>query len=320
MTEPSANDDGGIPTTAATWFVRLAEADAKESHWEEFTTWLEQDPRHSRAYERVCEADSDLLEVMANRLPEAANDDGGGVAPLLRRRGFLGGAMAAVALVAAVFLWPTAPDPPSFETIRTAAGEVRSISLANGSRIELNGGTHLELASEDASLVRLIEGEAAFYVARGDGAPLTVEVGDLTLVDRGTVFNVVRGGGWIRVGVAEGEIVANPGREAVSLPAGRSLRFAEGSGRFALERTDPTNVTGWRQGRLAYRDAPASMVAADLARNLGVDVAVEDELTSRRFTGVIQLTGEPSTIISTSAGLMEGRAVRDGDGWRLLAD
>jgi transmembrane sensor len=321
MNEEPALTDDEIRTAAADWFVRLAGEETSAADWDAFTGWLEASPRHAAAYDAVCEADDAMVALLSSDTtpaepapaPVPANDD----EPFFRRRrGWIAGVMAiAASFFLAVFLWPA--GQADFVTYRTAPGEVRTIALDGGSRIELNGATEIALAEGDVRRVRLTGGEAAFYVVDSSRAPFEVETGGLRLVDQGTVFNVARDAGWIRVGVAEGEILVNPGGENISLTAGRRLAMREGSDTIDVGNTDPSAVAGWRERRLSYSDAPVALVAADLARNLGVEIDVADDLAERRFTGVIQLDGDAAQVLAQAAPLFEARAAQTGEGWTL---
>lgn len=323
MNEEPALTDEEIADAAATWFVRLADPEASAADWDAFTAWLETSPRHQAAYDAVCEADDAMIALAGTAAPAQsaappapANDE---TPPRFSvgRRGWIAGMVAiAASFFLAILFWPGAQDA-GFETYRTGPGELRTIALEGGSRIELNGGTELALADGDTRRVRLVSGEAAFYVTDSARAPFEVEAGGLRLVDQGTIFNVVRDAGWVRVGVAQGEILVNPSAERISMTAGSRLSMREDGGAIDVGRTDPAAVAGWRERRLAYSDAPVEIVAADLARNLGVGISVGDGLAGRRFTGVIQLDGDAAAVLGEAAPLLDARAVPTDGGWTL---
>lgn len=78
------------------------------------------------------------------------------------------------------------------------------IAVSDGLRIEMNGGSEIAVADGEQPIVRFENGEAAFFVESQQPVALRTE--------NGTVFNVIRHDGWIGAGVAEGEIIARPGR------------------------------------------------------------------------------------------------------------
>ncbi|QLC24409.1 DUF4880 domain-containing protein [Parasphingopyxis algicola] len=311
--------DDEIVARAAAWHLRVEGGEMRTPDWEEFTSWLEADALHAEAYNRTVEADADLVAAahagILDSAPEAANDQ----APTSRRRFLAGGVAIAATAIAGVLLWPS-QSQQDFTTYATAAGERRTISVSDGLRVEMNGGTEIAVADGGQPTVRLEGGEAAFFVESRQPGALRVEVGALTLVDNGTIFNVIRHDGWIRAGVAEGAIVANPDSEAVTLTAGQTLRLREGSGMIERGQAEPQDVTAWRDGQLAYSDTPAPVIAADLSRNLGVTVNVDQEIGRRRLTGIIQLDGDEDAIIANAAALLDGYARQTANGWMIAAN
>src|SRR3546814_1727785 len=119
-------------------------------------------------------------------------------APRPSRRRFVwlgaGGAIAA-ALAVTLGLDMTTPDPSAPYTIATGPGARRTIDLADGSRIELNGDTRITLDKAAPRFASLDRGEAMFHVRPDDSDPSVVVVGDAQLVDAGTAFDGLRNAG-----------------------------------------------------------------------------------------------------------------------------
>src|SRR5687768_4854887 len=271
--------DRQIEAEAIGWVIRLH--DAGETDWEAFTLWLEADPAHSAAYDRAALADAEAETMPPSRparpiLP-APPPVFAPPAPGRRvgRRAFLGWGMAAsVALIAGYASLGTGSGAYSLET---APGQRRQIALADGSRIELNGGTRVTLDRERPRFARLERGEALFRVVHNSARPFEVEAGDARLRDLGTVFNVVHDSGMLEVAVSEGAVLYNPGREAAELKPGMGLRKVQGAPLW-IGSLDKAAVGGWYEGRLTYSGAPIARIAADLSRNLGVDIRPADEV------------------------------------------
>lgn len=319
MTGKSVLISGDILARATAWHLRVESGEMRARDWEEFTGWLQSDPLHAEAYNQTVEADADLIAAahtgVLDGASEVANDD----SPPSRRRFLAGGAAIAATAIAGILLWPP-QSQPDFTAYATAVGETRAVAVSEGLRIEMNGGTEIAVAGGDQPIVRFENGEAAFFVESRQPGALRVEIGELTLVDNGTIFNVIRHDGWIRAGVAEGAIIANPQNEAVTLTAGQTLRLREGSGMIERGQAEPQDVTAWRDGQLAYSDAPAPVIAADLSRNLGISVSVDEQIGRRSLTGIIQLDGEEDAIIGNAAALLDGNARQTANGWMIAAN
>lgn len=295
------------------WTIRLRDGSAED--WQDFTAWLEADPEHLAAYDAVALADSTLGDLPSQARPVIA-DQPPAQSPVRSRRGWLvGGGLAAT--VAAGVLTTTLIQAPAAYALETRPGESRTVALADGSRIDLNGGSRILLDRKNPRMASLERGEALFTVRHDDARPFEVKVGDDVLQDLGTVFAVVHEGETTEVAVSEGAVLYNPGREAVRIDPGQKL--SEEDDRVVLAQVDARTVGSWRDKRLSYSGAPLSRVAADLRRNLGVQVRVDPAIADRRFTGLVQLDGGQQVLFERLSALLGVRAVRRGEGWTLTS-
>lgn len=120
-----------IDSEALDWVVRLG--DAAFDDWSAFQAWLEADPANASRYHALS-ADVDEMVGHAAKvnLPGVLSRPVGA-----RKVGYLiGGALAAS--IAMLFVYATLLPPAKSYTVETAAGEMRSLDLADGSRITLS--------------------------------------------------------------------------------------------------------------------------------------------------------------------------------------
>lgn len=296
---------------AIAWTIRLKHGSADD--WRALTAWLEADPGNLAAWDEVSQLDDTLGALPRSPTRPAAATPApsrGGGTP--RRWAYGGGIAAALAGAIAV----TSLQGPATYALETRPGEQRSVTLADGSRLDLNGGTRLVLDRDNPRFARLERGEALFTVVHDEARPFEVQAGRAVLQDLGTVFDVVHEGGQLRVAVAEGAVMYNPAGERVRLDPGMKLTDAGGD-RVAVAAIDPATVGGWTDGRLSYNATPILAVAADLSRNVGVPVRVDRTIAARPFTGVIVLDPDRELLFGRVAALLGVRAVRAGDGWTL---
>jgi|CXWL01.1.fsa_nt_gi transmembrane sensor len=309
--------DEAVLDAAIAWRVRLAAPAASDAEWAAFTEWLEADPAHGQAYDRVALADLDYADALADAPPAASpasNDNE--AAPWFRRRSFVAiAASAALALVATPFL----TGGRDLETFQTRPGETRTIALNDGSRIELNGGTQIALDRKDDRYARLESGEAAFTIRHDAANPFTLEAGDSELVDVGTLFNVRKDAQGLEVAVGEGAVRYNPDDEAVLIAAGSQLILPANAAKPVVSATEPESVGSWRTGRLSYRDASIARIALDLSRAFGAPVSVDPKLSSRRFSGTIQIDRVQAVTMRKVQDLLGVKATPSRNGWRLTA-
>ncbi|WP_260928082.1 FecR family protein [Novosphingobium sp. 9] len=200
-------------------------------------------------------------------------------------------------------------------TIRTAAGESRSFALGDGTRIMLNGSTEIALNRDDPRQAALLSGEAQFTVHHDPVHPFTLIVGDRTLEDVGTVFNVRTSGTAMQVEVAQGAVRYEAGETRVRLDAGDTLS-AKDDGIVTGHRAT-AEIGGWTRGRLVYHDRPLIEVAADITRSRGMAIELAPDLAAQPFTGVIQLDGDDATLQKRLESLLGLKVTSTADGWTI---
>ncbi len=300
---------------AIAWHLGLEEAGSEE--WRRFVAWLEADDDHQEAYDRVTMADVDLAEAFAAtpvplrprrpivRMPQRV---------WLKRTGW-GGGMIAAAAAAWLAIMPATVTTADTYSISTRPGMRNVVTLPDGTKIEMNGGTAVTLDRNNPRVATLDRGEARFAVTHHADRPFEVHVNGMTLRDVGTVFNVVRTAGLVDVAVAEGSVMFQPNREAVSLNKGMALSMHDGQDQIELRHVDARTVGGWVDGRLDYRNAPLASVVEDLARATGVKVHLSGAMAVRSFTGTLQTDRSPEAVVESLAALAGGEAHRDGPGW-----
>jgi len=293
------------------WVIRLQ--DSAFGDWDAFADWLERDPAHLAAYNAALETDQAMAALFT--VPSEPVIEVEPVATRPSRRLFLisGGAVAAA--LAVVVGWTSLDMGRGVRTeYATAAGERREVALADGSKMVLNGATRVALL--DKRHAELIQGEALFTVRHDAADPFIVKTGDVTLEDAGTVFNVVRDETGLRVSVAEGAVIYQPQADAVRLAPGDALSVTGGA-KPEVTRTVAADVGSWRGGQLVYRNETLERVAADVSRNLGVQLRAGKGTEAIPFTGTISTQGGPGAVIERIAALTGTRAIRAGKGWML---
>ncbi|WP_230482903.1 FecR family protein [Sphingomonas sp. Leaf21] len=312
MSQPRDNALSAADAVAMDWALRMA--DPARADWDGFTDWLEADPAHAERYDRMAATLLDAQEALAAH-PELLETP----VPLpmmeTRRRRplrWIGGAVAA-ALVATVGIsvWPDRAQPYAVET---AAGQTRSVPLADGSTILLAGNSRVELDRADPRRAVLARGEALFRVRHDARHPFAVQAGTLSLVDLGTVFDVRIGQARTRVAVAEGAVMVDPKGAALRLDAGQAV--VASADRLIRQNTAPADVGDWRNGRLAFDGVPLGDVAEDVSRFLAQPIAVTPAIANKPFRGTIDLDAirrDPRLL----GPLMDVTVRRQATGWML---
>ena len=305
---------GASPTEARAINLLIRQRDPAFDDWDGFADWLDEDSEHAAIYDAVASLDQDLdglppmvkpLPIMAPAMPRHQT-----------RRAWFGSAMAA-ALVAVIGVSTLNPFGNS-NRIQTAAGEHRTIELVDGSRIEINGGSVVEIDKDRPRFARLETGEAMFHVVHRNNDPFVVETGNDRIVDLGTAFNVVRRERQTSVAVSEGIVLYNPDRDKVRLVAGKAIEVRDGDRQTPIvQDVDVTSIGGWRTGLLVYNDAPLAVVAEDLKRTAGMDVHIAPTAVDLSFRGALIIDADRNRTIADLAALSGTKVQRQGNGWIL---
>jgi len=307
-----------IVDQAIAWHIRQDEMSALD--WHDFVIWLEADAAHALAFDRVSLDQSSLSAqpAIARKAPPVAANDVFEKGPPVRRRWMwtVGGTAVAAGLVA--LLMPLALAPASDPYwLNTKPGQRQDVVLADGTRIEVSGGSRLQLDRRNPRLASLEAGEATFHIRHDERNAFTLHSGGLTVRDVGTVFNVAREGARLDVQVAEGAVLFQPDREAVKLTPGLALSAREDLGRVTLTHVAVDTIGGWRSGRLSFAGEPLAHVADTIRRLYGINLILDPGLSVRPFTGMVRLTGVAERDVPHLAALVGAGWRRDGERWTL---
>lgn len=238
----SAPDDIGtedqLLKEAATWFARMRGPDA-EAHRGAFEAWLRLGALHRQAYNRASEIFA-MGKLLGGRTdtPAAEGSRNGWAQP---RRLFPIAALLVIAAMAWFALGGANPDmrdgapvadgrgPDATFRLATTAGETRATRLADGSLIDLQARTRIEVRfATDRRDIWLEEGSARFTVAH-ERRPLVVHAGGGQIRAVGTLFEVAIGADRrVTVRLLEGTIDVTPATDSgTPRPASRRLRAGQ---------------------------------------------------------------------------------------------
>jgi transmembrane sensor len=307
MTMSAQHSD--IQEAARLWAIRVQ--DPAFADWDGFTGWLERDPAHVEAYEAALDDEAWAAGLLA------AAPVGTPVEMHPRRNWWLPASAAAAAAVAVIGGWAVLDrDAPALQ-IATAPGEHRTIDLADGSKLALNGDTRVTIDPDTPRLVVLHKGEARFAVRHDASDPFVVLSGGTRLVDAGTVFNVVQDGDVLEVAVAEGAVIYEPGPDEVRLAPGDALKRPGKGMKPVLAKANPQAVGSWASGALQYDRPSLDEVARDLTRSIGRTVRTTRGGHRLRFTGTLLLGGTPEEVLARAGPALDVKFVANGEGWTM---
>ncbi|XEG69777.1 FecR family protein [Pseudomonas sp. abacavir_1] len=279
---------------AARWFARVQDGALDAAEQAAFDSWLAT-PEHRHEFEQLQRLWGAADLIPAQRLRELAADEPVALRPQKTRRRWPAFAAAAcvAGLATGVVLFSGWGRDYSAE-FHTALGERRQVELPDGSQLELNGNTRLQVRFHDQRRdVTLERGEAMFSVAHAADRPFVVDAGLGAVTVTGTRFDVRRDADEVRVAVEEGKVRV-AGREAASaeqlLTAGLGTHI-DAQGRVApAAATDVAAQTAWRDGRLVFNGASLAEVAREVSRYRAQPLRVDSpEVAKMRLTSVFRV-------------------------------
>lgn len=314
-----------IREQASEWLVCFSEGEVDAAAREAFTYWLRTSPEHVRAYLRISAFwhDAELIDkatrgdidgLVQRALKEnnvVSFTEVGRVSPPssdVSERGARSGrpwAIAAAMAIACVGMLFAVLHFYGGQTYATGVGELRTVTLADGSKVEINARSRIKVNFTDSQRdVELLEGQALFSVAKDAARPFVVRSGNTSVKAVGTQFDVNRKPGGTVVTVFEGSVAvtqSEPKRTtnapaAVAVPRvlltpGEQVT-ATGHIIMPAKKANLAAATAWTEGLLVFDSAPLSEVVQEFNRhNLKPMLIMDDRLSTLRISGIFPASG-----------------------------
>ncbi|MGZ5056835.1 MAG: FecR family protein [Methylobacter sp.] len=213
--------------------------------------------------------------------------------------------------------WPLTDD----SVFQTAKGELRQITLADGSLVELNSDTELTVHySWLGRSLELVRGEALFRVAPGKLRPFEVSAGGGRLRDIGTRFDVAIGSLVNRISVLEGAI-------DLSLPAtgdqrqtgaGQMMTYNAATVLSEPAAADAKTFAVWQNHKLIFRNTQLSEVVKELERYHPVHVRLVDPSLNSLTLGGVFDSNDLERFLATLEAVLPVEVKRDKNGDVLI--
>lgn len=160
--------------------------------------------------------------------------------------------------------------------IVTGAGEMTTVTLADGSSIRLGPESSLRLSEENGRRTAWLEGRAFFGIQADSARPFTVRTEDGEAHVLGTRFEVRARDDEFRVLVVQGSVSAVAGGEEVHISDGEMSRVAPGR-RISTERIDDVyRQLDWIGNAIVFQATPLGQALDEIKRRYGVNIALED--------------------------------------------
>ncbi|MCW3466706.1 FecR family protein [Chitinophaga nivalis] len=203
-------------------------------------------------------------------------------------------AMAAAVITTLVLVYRPSRPAPTLLTTTTSYGEIRQLTLPDGSQVTLNAGTTLQYDSihwHTASKEVWIKGEAFFDVVPNHTA-FTVHAGEAVAVQvLGTRFSVATQQQQVQVILNSGKVKVNISNhkqpaQSVVLQPGEMAAYHLQRGQLSLHQADTLQLTSWKDNQFTFRENSLEDIAEKLTAQFGVQITFDSpQLAQLRFTG-----------------------------------
>lgn len=317
--------DEAVRAQAVAWLARLRAPDSANHH-EAFEAWYVADPRHADIYDDVL-ANWDKMALAARTRAAHAIGHQTSRTPASRRPAIAFAAVAAVILIALTGIsllqregrWPGSADSTE---IASRLGQIRTVTLSDGSRVTLDTDSVLSVAyTADERRLLLGHGRVRFDVAHDSARPFVVQADGGTIIAHGTLFDVDLQENRLTVSLLRGSVEVRKAASGSLGPTGNGQMLQPGE-RLAFEPRAPTGAlaplrgsdTRWPSGMLSFENAPlVEVVAAANRYNSDRIILADPALGALRFTGTFAATA-PDDLARMLAATFNLELARDSRG------
>ncbi|WP_158301151.1 FecR domain-containing protein [Janthinobacterium sp. BJB426] len=299
---------------AAQWLVRLHAGALTPDEQQAFQAWRASEPAHEAAWQRA-----ELVCSTLSSVPSALRQTADAVPKSPQRRAVLYGLAGLIAAGPALWLASqSAPWQAWRAGIRTARGEIRHMTLPDGTQLVLNTDTAIDVHFDDTTrLVDLHAGELHIATAHDRAVParpFLVRSSNGAVRALGTHFSVRQRGSVLaprtEVSVSEGAVEIAPSRAPEALrrvDAGRQGSFDD----MAVSALTPLSphADAWLQGVLIAERMPLGEVLEQVARYRYGVLRCDPALAAMPVDGIFQLN-DPDNILLLLQGSLPIRLAR----------
>ncbi|MFO1016706.1 MAG: FecR domain-containing protein [Hyphomonadaceae bacterium] len=308
---------------ASGWIVRIKAHDATERDRRDFQAWLDSDPDHPKAYAKL-ERTWGAVQSLQHLKGRAAANDTAPKPPSWRTPALALAASALLAIGALAWFVQQQPATITAQQVQTAPGELRTITLADGSTIELSGGSEVSVEVTDSERrVELTSGYALFDVTHDPAKPFVVHTprGDIRVL--GTSFVIRVTDTQVRTTVLRGSVSGAAPRAGLLSVLGSSEPVTATVNEEIVLDEDGAQVIpiaaeiiprrlAWQEHMLAFDGETLNEAIAEVSRQTGWSFELEDPALGRMRVGGY-VAADPEAFIGLMSSSLNLKARRVGD-------
>ncbi|MDM1407010.1 FecR domain-containing protein [Myroides sp. DF42-4-2] len=180
------------------------------------------------------------------------------------------------------------PAQEEYLIYTNVAGSRKTVTLADGSVVLLNGQARLQFTQNDSLRLAWLEGEAFFDVVKNVQKKFVVKHEDLEVEVIGTQFSVNTWGQEKQVALLSGKVLAKLGNgEQLYLKPNEQLLWNTNLGEVKRVKSDVDQQLSWRHDQLVFDNLPMVQALEQINQFYGVSFVIHDPvLAQKRITGV----------------------------------
>lgn len=299
-----------IVEQAIAWHLQMNNASVESGERVKLDAWLKQDAVHQVAYQRVENLLQPFEHIDATAAKRSIDSVLQAERKLVKRK-----QLSAVALGVALFIALSVSLPMQSVNVlladnKTAIGEIKTLVLADNSRIIMNTNTALDVVyNKNQRTIKLYQGEVFLEVSKDATRPFKVvtEHGDARAL--GTQYLVSVQSESMDVSVIESSVEAcntpvffnfkelnRSTRQCVTLHPNQGANVSKQKVSAASE-IDASAIAGWVSGSAVYNNRPLPQVLTDLQRYSPKTIVYDSiELQQINISGVLPVNDIPHAI------------------------
>jgi len=294
--DSSTNDTEAITEQAITWFVRLRAESVSAAERMEFNNWYQTNDAHRCAYAEITVLwnDSDFNQQLENtrlsapirQLKTRCNH----WLPILSM-------VASIALIAIIIR-------PGLSCLQadycTDIGEIKTVSLADGSLITLNSNTAIRTNfGKDSRSVQMQYGEAYFEIQHDASRPFLVEAQYSRVKVLGTRFVVRENKQNDQIAVINGVVEVSQGGQNSAILKANDTITVDNKGSNKIPTLTTATSIAWLKGKAVFNNVALSTVIEEIGRyRCGALVFKNNTLKQLKVSGRFDITNTDKTLES----------------------
>ena len=218
-------------------------------------------------------------------------------------------------------VWLGASDfPAPFADYRTAKGELKSITLSDGSLVLLNTDSSLTVDYTSGLRKLSLQGQAYFKVAADAQRPFEVETQSGRVRALGTAFEVQQLAADMAVTVYEHSVrvAFSHGESIASLQAGQRIALRDNQ-LGALENVNLSQSQAWQTHLLVFKEQTLQQVINELNRYRPGKIIIRDPSLAEHLVSGVFDASDPDAALTAIEKTLAAKEFRLFDSWVFLS-